>query len=79
MTETVREYNAMQVGVFQLLQARTDQIAVASAYIETLREYWQARAALDQLLSGRLTGTMEEVVTGRRRGLRIGQTEDGQH
>lgn len=79
VAETVREYNAMQIGVFQLLQARRDQIAAASAYIETLREYWQARAALDQLLAGRLTGTIEEVVSDRRTRSLATQTTDGQH
>lgn len=67
VSETVLQYNAMQIGVFQLLQARRDQVGAASAYIQTLREYWQARAALDQLLSGRLTGTMEPVVAERPR------------
>jgi outer membrane protein TolC len=67
VAETLLQYNAMQVGVFQLLQARRDQLAAASAYIETLAEYWQARAAMHQLVSGRLSGTMEQVVSGRAR------------
>jgi outer membrane protein TolC len=67
VAETVLQYNAMQVGVFQLLQARRDQVDAARAYIATLLEYWHARAALDQLLSGRLTGTLEQVVTTRSR------------
>lgn len=64
VAETLLQYNAMQVGVFELLQARRDQVAAAAAYIDTLREYWQARGALDQLRSGRLTGTMEQVGGG---------------
>ena len=54
----------MQVGVFELLQARRDQVAAAAAYIDTLREYWQARGAQAQLLAGRLTGTMDQVGGG---------------
>jgi outer membrane protein TolC len=42
----------MQLGVFQLLQARREQLDVELAYVETLREYWSAAAALDTLLAG---------------------------
>jgi len=52
--QTLLEYNAMQVGVFQLLQARRDQIDTGSASVSVLLEYWQARARLEQLLAGRL-------------------------
>ena len=52
--ETQLQYNAMSVGVFQLLQAKRDQVETASAYIEQLREYWVARTRAEQLLSGRL-------------------------
>lgn len=50
--ETQLQYNAMQLGVFQLLQARREQLDVELAYVETLREYWSAAAALDTLLAG---------------------------
>jgi outer membrane protein TolC len=56
--QTLLEYNAMQVGVFQLLQARREQLEANRAYVRTLREYWQARATLEQLLAGRLAGTL---------------------
>jgi cobalt-zinc-cadmium efflux system outer membrane protein len=52
--ETQLQFNAMSVGVFQLLQAKRDQIDSARAYVAVLREYWVARAEVDQLLSGRL-------------------------
>ena len=44
----------MQLGVFDLLRAREQQIQAAVAYIETLLDYWLARTDLGQLLSGRL-------------------------
>lgn len=50
--ETQLQYNAMQLGVFQLLQARREQLDVELAYVDTLREYWSAAAALDTLLAG---------------------------
>jgi cobalt-zinc-cadmium efflux system outer membrane protein len=48
------EYNAMGIGVFQLLEAKRAQIQVGSAFIEVLRDYWLARADAEQLLAGRL-------------------------
>lgn len=45
-------YNAMQIGVFELLQARREQLDVQLAYVETLREYWTNLAALQALLAG---------------------------
>jgi cobalt-zinc-cadmium efflux system outer membrane protein len=48
------QYNAMQIGIFQLLRDRERQIETAVAYVETLREYWLARADLVQLSTGRL-------------------------
>ncbi len=58
MRQTLLEYNAMQVGVFQLLQARREQLEANRGYVRTLREYWHARATLEQLLAGRLAGTL---------------------
>jgi cobalt-zinc-cadmium efflux system outer membrane protein len=51
--ETLLQYNAMQIGVFQLLQAKEQQIEAGSRYIEALRAYWLLRTELDQALSGR--------------------------
>lgn len=56
--ETLLLYNAMQLDVFRLLQSRREQLDAASQYIESLREYWEARATLEQVLSGRLAGTI---------------------
>jgi cobalt-zinc-cadmium efflux system outer membrane protein len=54
VNEAQLAYNAMSIGVFQLLQAKRDQIETGRAYVETLRDYWLARAELEQLLAGRL-------------------------
>jgi outer membrane protein TolC len=54
--DTQLEYNAMSVGVFQLLEAKRAQIEAARSYVELLREYWTLRAEADQLLAGRLPG-----------------------
>ena len=54
VNDTQLEYNAMSVGVFQLLQAKRDQIETARAYVDLLRDYWKLRAEVDQLEAGRL-------------------------
>jgi cobalt-zinc-cadmium efflux system outer membrane protein len=54
VNETQLQYNAMQLGVFDLLRAREQQIQAAVAYIETLLDYWLARTDLEHLLSGRV-------------------------
>lgn len=54
LKQTLLQYNAMQVGVFQLLQARRDQLDTARMYIDTLREYWRTRAELEKILAGHL-------------------------
>ena len=55
-------YNAMQIGIFQLLRDREQQIETAVGFVDALREYWLARTDLSQLASGRLpngTGVRE--------------------
>ncbi|MET0388820.1 MAG: TolC family protein [Polyangiales bacterium] len=54
VNESLLQYNAMQIGVFQLLQARRDQVEAGRSYVATLHEYWRSRAALEQLLLGRM-------------------------
>ena len=46
------EYNAMQIGVFDLLAAKREQLAVGVAYIEAVEDYWKTRAAYEYLLAG---------------------------
>jgi len=54
LEQTLLEYNAMQIGVFRLVDAKEQQITAGQRYIEALRDYWIARARVDQLLDGRL-------------------------
>jgi cobalt-zinc-cadmium efflux system outer membrane protein len=54
VTEGQLHYNAMQIGIFQLLRDREQQIETGVAYVEVLRDYWLARADLSQIASGRL-------------------------
>ena len=62
--QTQLQYNAMQVGAFQLLLAKQQQIDTGNAYIQALRDYWIARTELDLLLNGRMAslgGGMSEA------------------
>jgi len=54
LSQTQLQFNAMSVSVFQLLLARRDEIESARSYVEALRDYWTARAEVEQLRSGRL-------------------------
>ena len=52
---TLREYNAMLVGTYQLLETRTDQIDARQDYVEALRDYWVARSELELAVGGGLS------------------------
>jgi outer membrane protein, heavy metal efflux system len=51
--QTLLQYNAMQMGVFQLLQAREQELTVELSLVEAQRDYWVAAAELEVLLLGR--------------------------
>lgn len=52
--KTQERLNAMLIGPFQLLQARQQEIDAGAQYIEAMRDYWTARAQLEQILNGRI-------------------------
>lgn len=45
---TQLQYNAMQVGLFNLLTAKEHQVKSYREYIESLRDYWLARTELER-------------------------------
>jgi outer membrane protein TolC len=51
--ENLLRYNAMQIGVFELLADTRMQIASVNASIQALRDFWIARADLDMALIGK--------------------------
>lgn len=51
--QTQLEYNGMLVGIFQLLEAKRQQLAAAEQYLTLRRDYWLSRLAAEQLLAGR--------------------------
>jgi cobalt-zinc-cadmium efflux system outer membrane protein len=71
VNEAQLHYNAMQIGIIQLLRDREQQIDTGVAYVEALREYWLARADLAQIASGRLptsNGVRVDGAGGRMKG-----------
>ena len=50
--QTQLEYNAMQVGVLELLEAKQAELDAGRDFIEALKQYWLARAALERTLGG---------------------------
>jgi cobalt-zinc-cadmium efflux system outer membrane protein len=49
-----QQYNAMLLGVYQLLQAKQNEINAYREYIEAVRDYWVARADLERAVGTRL-------------------------
>ena len=56
--ETQKEYNGMLVGVYQLLQAKRDEVETAGKYIEALADYWMDRAELERAIGVELPVAM---------------------
>lgn len=56
LEQTLLQYNAMQLDVFELLEARRELLDAEFAHVNTLRDYWTARAELEALLAGKLVG-----------------------
>ncbi len=54
VTLSQEQYNAMLLGVYQLLQAKQDEINSYREYIEAVRDYWIARADLERAIGTRL-------------------------
>lgn len=59
LEQTQAENNAMLVGTFTLIRAKQDQIEAGTAYVAALRDYWLARAQLEQVVNGRALGAQD--------------------
>src|SRR5690606_18152822 len=54
LEETQLQYNAMATSAFELLRAKRTQVDAQRSHVEALRDYWIARAEVEQLIAGRL-------------------------
>lgn len=59
MEQTLLQYNAMQLGVFELLAARRSELDIELAFVDAQRAYWESAAALDALLAGKVVTGVE--------------------
>ena len=49
-----QQYNAMLLGVYQVLAAKQAEVAAYREYIEAVRDYWIARSDLERAIGARL-------------------------
>src|SRR5450432_447339 len=54
LAQSELEYNAMQIGLYELLATKKAEVETFRAYIETVRDYWVARAELERALGGHI-------------------------
>jgi cobalt-zinc-cadmium efflux system outer membrane protein len=57
--ETLKFYNGMLVGVYELLAAKHSQIGAAREYIAAWRDYWVAWTELERAIGGDLALTVD--------------------
>ncbi|HKU41740.1 MAG TPA: TolC family protein [Polyangiales bacterium] len=76
LEQTVLQYNAMQLGVFELLAARRELLDVELAYVDTLRDYWSSRAEVEALTRGRIVRAADTAQSAR---LSAATTQAGGH
>ncbi|MET0403805.1 MAG: TolC family protein [Cystobacter sp.] len=61
LEQTQLQYNAMVLSPFQLLEARREEVRTYREYVGMLRDYWNARNALENAVGGRLTDDAGET------------------
>jgi outer membrane protein, heavy metal efflux system len=64
MEQTQLMYNAMQLGVFELLAARRAQLEIELAYVDAQAAFWAASAQLDALLAGKVVRGEQAAAEG---------------
>ncbi len=60
VAETQLQYNAMQLGIFQLLDARNAQNRAYRDYLDAVARYWSSRAELERALGGPIDHPLPE-------------------
>ena len=63
LDHTLLQYNAMQIGVFELLAAEQALLEVELAALEARADYWIAEAAYQALRAGARVGNSATIVT----------------
>lgn len=71
LDETQKEYNAMQRGVFNLIEAKERQIRAGQRYVEALANYWKARVRFAALMQGVMPPDSGEAAPAPRGGAQV--------
>lgn len=53
-------YNGMFIGAYELLAAKREQVEGYAGYLQAIRDYWLARAALERAIGGSLAASTEK-------------------
>jgi cobalt-zinc-cadmium efflux system outer membrane protein len=56
---TLKKYNYMLTGAFDLIMAKQQEFEAYQKYLEAVRDYWIIRADVQRSLGGRLPGHMQ--------------------
>lgn len=62
VAESQKHYNFMLIGVFQLLQAKREEINAYQKYIEAFQSYWMIRTDLEKVVGVRLLFSEKEIL-----------------
>ncbi len=62
------QYDAMLLGVYQLIQAKQSEFDAYREYIEALRDYWIARSDLERAIGGRVESAGSSPMSNHARG-----------
>ncbi len=54
--EAMRQFNAMELGVFELLEAHRSRMRAGESHTEALRNFWLQRTRADRLIAGGFEG-----------------------
>lgn len=60
-----KHFNYMLIGAFQLLQFKQQEITARREYIEAVRDYWIAKAELEQAVGGQLPAMASTLTPSR--------------
>lgn len=52
VAQSLLQYNAMQISVFRLIEAKRSELMAELGGVDALRDYWSARAAFDAAMAG---------------------------
>jgi cobalt-zinc-cadmium efflux system outer membrane protein len=54
LNESLMNYNAMEIGDFELFTTRAEEARAEREYVEAVRDYWITRAELERAVGGNL-------------------------